>query len=436
LDRLAGGKDAPASESEFIAETEFLQGASARIDQELFLRRFSNWRLTLVGMTGIAWMIAAMYRYLYPDAVTLYWAVLQTLAFVVVAIMCLCYELRRPEDLDSIEQRYWMRGWIVSSATASAIAGALPAFLPAASQDAQLSSAALVSIMMIAFVVSRANRTLIHVSVGAYALSLSMSLILHAGVAWAVPLCLLYTAMLLSMGLMLNAALRRAIGDQLYARYLHGELRRSHSRQMAVQQREAALLERQRMMSDLHDGFGAQLIGSLHLLESGRIGVDGAICALRECIEDLRLTVDAHEPAARTLTTLLGMLRFRMQSRIQSSAVQLAWHIEDLPETVVLSPAQSMDVLRIVQQAISNVLQHAAASEIHVIAQRLPRRLEISVEDNGKGLDPVAATKKGRGIANMQRRAARLGGELLLEPGERGGTVLRLQLRWPMDGAL
>jgi signal transduction histidine kinase len=436
LDRLAGDKESPTGESDFVAEAEFLQRASARIDQELFLRRFANWRLTLTGMTGIAWMIAAMYRYLYPDAVTLYWAVLQTLAFVVVAIMCLCYELRRPVDLDSIEQRNWMRGWIVSSAIASAIAGSLPAFLPAEIQDAQLSSAALVSIMMIAFVVSRANRMLIHASVASYAISLSLSLILHARVAWAVPLCLLYTGMLLAMGLMLNAALRRAIGDQLYARYLHGELRRSHSRQLAVQQREAALNERQRMMSDLHDGFGAQLVGSLHQLESGHIGVDGAITALRECIDDLRLTVDAHEPSARSLVTLLGMLRYRMQARIKSTGVQLAWHIEDLPDTVALSPAHSLDVLRIVQQGIANVLQHAGATEITVVAQRLPRRLEISVADNGKGIDPVVAMQNGRGISNMQRRAARLGAELLFEPGERGGTVLRLRLHWPMDGAL
>jgi signal transduction histidine kinase len=248
-------------------------------------------------------------------------------------------------------------------------------------------------------------------------------------------LCLVFTAMVLGLGIMLNNSLRQAIGDQLYANYLHAEVRRSHARQLAVQQREAALNERARMMSDLHDGFGAQLIGSLRQLEGGQLGVDGAIAALRECIDDLRLTVDAHEPAARNLGTLLGMLRFRMQSRLREPGVQLHWKLEELPESATLSPAQSLDLLRVVQQGITNVLQHAEARQLHVIARRLPRQLEIAVEDDGKGLDPVAAMRKGRGIASMQKRAARLGAELLLEPREGGGTALRLRLRWPLEGA-
>lgn len=425
----------PAGEDGLVPKAEFLRQAAPRIEQEMFLRRFSNWRVSLASMTGIAWTIGAMYRYLEPTGTTLRWAGLETAAFASVAAMCLAYERRRPADLASVTQRRWMRAWIAASSLAAAATGLLPWFLPGAMVDAQFSSAALVSILMIAFVVSRANRTLVRAAVGAYALSLSLSLALHARMPWAVPVCLVFTAMLLSLGLMVNNTLRRAIGDQMYAGYLHGEVRRSHARQLAVQQREAALNERARMMADLHDGFGAQLIGSLRQLEGGQLGVDGAIAALRECIDDLRLTVDAHEPAARNLATLLGMLRFRMQPRIQAPGLRLDWRIGDLPESAALSAPQSLDLLRILQQAIANVLQHAGASELSIVARRLPRQLEIAVEDDGRGLDPVTAMQRGRGIAGMQRRAARLGAELLLEAREQGGTALRLRLRWPPDGA-
>jgi signal transduction histidine kinase len=284
-------------------------------------------------------------------------------------------------------------------------------------------------------VVTRATRMLVRTAIGAYSLALSLSLAFHAGMPWAVPVCLVFTAMVLGLGVMLNDSLRQAIGDQLYAAYLHDEVRRSHARQIAVQQREAALNERARMMSDLHDGFGAQLIGSLRQLEGGQIGVDGAIAALRECIDDLRLTVDAHEPAARNLGTLLGMLRYRMQPRMQAPGLQVNWKLEELPESATLSPAHSLDLLRIVQQGIVNVLQHAEARQLNIVARRQPRQLEIAVEDDGRGLDPMAVTRRGRGIASMQRRAARLGAELLLEQRDGGGTALRLRLRWPPDGA-
>jgi len=418
-----------------IPKTEFLRAAAPRIEQEMFLRRFGNWRVALASMTVTTWMIGGMYRYLEPAGATLQWALLQTLAFALIAVMCMTYEQRRPRDLDSIAQHRWLMAWSVASGLAAACAGLLPWFLPAETLDAQFSSAALVSILMIAFVVTRATRMLVRTVVVAYSLALSLSLAVHAGMPWAVPVCLVFTAMVLGLGIMLNNSLRQAIGDQLYANHLHAAVRRSHVRQLAIQQREAALNERARMMSDLHDGFGAQLIGSLRQLEGGQLGVDGAIASLRECIDDLRLTVDAHEPAARNVATLLGMLRFRMQPRIRAPGLQLHWRIEELPDSAVLSPAQSLDLLRILQQAIANVLQHAQARQLHVIARRLPRELEIAVEDDGKGLDAMAALRTGRGIASMQKRAARLGAELLLEPRDGGGTALRLRLRWPLEGA-
>lgn len=434
-ERAVERADCPAGEAGLVSEAAYLRGSGLRIDQELFRQRFGNWRLTLSGMTAIAWMIAVMYRHLDPAVATLRWAGLETVVFALVAILCIAYERFGPDSLDAPAQRHWMQGWIAASAFASALAGTLPWFLPAANADAQLSSAALVSILMIALVVSRASRMLIYVSVGAYALSLSAALALHAHELWAVPLCLLYTAMLLGMGLMLNASLRQAIGDQLYARHLHAELRRSHQRELAVRQREAALHERQRMMSDLHDGFGAQLIGALRQLEGGRIDISGAAQALRDCIDDLRLTVDAHEPAARSLSTLLAMLRFRMQPRIEATGLRFVWQMTELPETASLPAEQSLDLLRILQQGIANVLQHAAASEIRISVRRERRQLEIAVEDDGRGLGPVATLRQGRGITNMQRRAARLGAELLVEPNEGGGTALRLRLRWPPEVA-
>ncbi len=411
---------------------EFRRQEGPRIDQEVFKRRFANWRVSLAGFIVIVWMLAGLYHHLEPTARTLLWAGIDTVIFTIIAITCRLYELRQPVDLGSATQKRWMVVWTFTSAAAGATSGSLPLFLPAESVELQFSSATVVSILMIAFVVSRSNRWLIYATVGAYALTLSLSLALHAGKPLAVPVCLLFTAVLLRLGLALNASMREAIGEQLNARRLHAELKRAHARQLQVQQREVALNERQRMMGDLRDAFGAQLLLSLKGLESGEIDVRGAAATLRECVDDLKLMVDAQEPAARNLQTLLGMLRHRVQPRSLHKGPQLHWEISDLNSAGPLSPAQALDLLRAMQRAISSGLRYPAAQHVLVSTRRVGRDFEISVENDGQGFDASVTLGRTDDIAAMHRRVARLGGDLFIDAREGGGSMIRIRLRWPL----
>lgn len=415
-----------------IGEADFLRQNTARIEHEMFLRRFGNWRVSLLGMAVLSWAIGGLYYYLAPQAGTLYWAGLNTVLFAAVGLICVMYERRGAATAGPSAQQRWLLAWTVISASAGALTGALPWFLPAARIDLQLSAGIIVSIITFVFVASRATRQLIYATVLTYSLALCLALALHAGAWWAVPLCLAYSGVVVGVVLALNRSMHAAIGGQLYAQYLHGELRRSHARQLQVQQRETALNERQRMMADLNDGLGAQMLAALRRLEGGKIDALGAAAALRECVDDLQLTVDAHEPAARNLATLLGMLRNRLQPRLQAAGLRLEWRAFDLPPGATLAAPQSLDLLRILLQAVDNALQHAGAHEVVVTTTRMPRQFEIAVEDDGRGFDPAAALREGRGIASMQRRAARLGAELLIEPREGRGSVLRLRLKLPL----
>jgi signal transduction histidine kinase len=417
-----------------IRQEEFLQREADHVDRELFLRRFANWKVSLFGLVGIVWTIAALYRYVDASARTVLWASLDTAVFAMVAIICFFYERRGPREITFREHRNWIHLWTLVSACAGAITGLLPWFLPADRVDLQLSAGIIVSIVMFAFVASRANRQLINWTVGFYTIGLCASLGWHGRLLWAVPLVIAYTGVVLTFVLVLNSALRAALGEQLYAQYLHEELQRAHARQLQVQQREAALNERQRMMSDLSEGLGSQMQAALRRLEGGHMDSTGAASCLRECVDDLQLTVDAHEPAARSLATLLGMLRHRLQPRLLAAGIALQWRVFDLPPGAAIPAPQSLDLLRILQQAVENAMQHSQASEVAVTSLRLARQLEISVEDNGEGFDPGAVMHRGRGIAGMQRRAARLGAELFLEPRDGGGSALRLRLNLPLSG--
>jgi signal transduction histidine kinase len=85
-------------------------------------------------------------------------------------------------------------------------------------------------------------------------------------------------------------------------------------------------------------------------------------------------------------------------------------------------------IYRIVQEALTNVIRHAHATRVDVLLERRGDRLAAIVEDNGIGFD-VAQSQTGRlGLFGIRERAEMLGGTLLIESSERGGTTLVVEV--------
>lgn len=82
---------------------------------------------------------------------------------------------------------------------------------------------------------------------------------------------------------------------------------------------------------------------------------------------------------------------------------------------------------RIAQEHLTNVLKHAAASEVYMELSEMPGELGLLVEDNGRGFDP-AANRRGIGIANMTSRARLLNGQLDIESAPGKGCRLRIRI--------
>jgi signal transduction histidine kinase len=83
--------------------------------------------------------------------------------------------------------------------------------------------------------------------------------------------------------------------------------------------------------------------------------------------------------------------------------------------------------MRIVQEVLTNVLKHAAASQMRISAHRSESFIEVSIADNGRGFDS-AATGGGRGLRHMSRRAASLQGSIVIDSQPGVGTTVRLLL--------
>ena len=223
------------------------------------------------------------------------------------------------------------------------------------------------------------------------------------------------------------------------------ELERNYEQLMEARRNEALALERTRIMSEMHDGIGSQLTMALSLVrqldrehDPGRAGEDGRVATvLRESIEDLQLIIDSLEPVENDLLTVLGTLRYRLQDRLGKSGIDLQWNVVDLPPLPMLTPHSVLSILRIVQEAFANCLKHSGADRIAVTTglqgePGVDEMAHIGIVDNGRGID--LSRGAGRGLENMRRRAAALGGQLKILS-QAGRTEIRLEFPTLRPGA-
>jgi signal transduction histidine kinase len=217
------------------------------------------------------------------------------------------------------------------------------------------------------------------------------------------------------------------------------ELERNYEQLVEARRNEALALERTRIMTEMHDGIGSQLTLALSLVrrldreaDPNHGGEDGRVATvLRESIEDLQLIIDSLEPVENDLLTVLGTLRYRLQDRLGKGGIDLQWNVVDLPPLPMLTPHSVLSILRIVQEAFANCLKHSGASRIAVATglrgePGVDETAHIVIADNGHGIDARRGT--GRGLENMRRRAAALGGQLKIvsQPGR-----TEVQLEFP-----
>lgn len=223
----------------------------------------------------------------------------------------------------------------------------------------------------------------------------------------------------------LNAQLEQRVQEK------HAELEANYEKISAAEQREAVLSERERMVREMHDGLGNQLVSTLAMVESGQFSSAEVEEALRDALDDLRIMVHSLDQQETDLLGLLAIVRERLEPRLARQGLRFNWQVEDLPDIAPLDPEQAGHVLRIVQESLTNIIKHANAKTI-LIATRIDgdRRCLIIEDDGCGGGDFVATTGGGRGLVHMRERAKQLGGELEVTAGT-GGQGTRVTLCLP-----
>lgn len=203
--------------------------------------------------------------------------------------------------------------------------------------------------------------------------------------------------------------------------------------------------ERESVMLNLHDGLGSQLATARLRAQWGELTQEDLVFLLEECMADLHLVVDTLSSDEGDLGRALRLLRNRSNTRLAGSGIEIDWDlaVDDAP---ALSQVLVTNVLRVLQEALTNALKHARARHIRVQChyEAPSQTLRMQVSDDGQGIpkatlasmaaDPGALETSGKGLQNLRQRARRVGGELefsALSPGTQ--IEFRLQLPDPPE---
>lgn len=235
----------------------------------------------------------------------------------------------------------------------------------------------------------------------------------------------------LIVGLMMTSRYVGALNDyeqlnqQLEQRVVskHEELNQNFQQLQSILKEQATLAERERIYQDLHDDLGAKLLTLVYRAQNP----NNAELA-RSALQDLRDVVSRAWAERMPLTDAMADYRIECEKRLSDVNIQLIWDLQTTAHERLLTQPQVLNLGRIIREAVSNIIRHAQASEVTIRMSCDDAHLLLTISDNGIGLNDEAQKSKGRGLNNIQKRAALLGGEVHFAASTTGGLKLCLQL--------
>ena len=200
-----------------------------------------------------------------------------------------------------------------------------------------------------------------------------------------------YSAMLVAIGAGLTWRFARALNqvDGFAARMVtlvreaEDKLKASFAREEERARAAALARERTRLMRDLHDGLGGQLVSIVALSERGNAGA-GIGEAARAALKDLRLVIDSMDDIGGDLMLALGSWRERATAQLRPHDIALVWRAvspQGLPVHPELRPWHTIQIVRLLDEAVTNAVKHAGARRITV-------SIETTNDASGLGARP------------------------------------------------
>jgi signal transduction histidine kinase len=207
---------------------------------------------------------------------------------------------------------------------------------------------------------------------------------------------------------------------------------------LSAELEDARESERRAIARDLHDEIGQALMTIK--LDLGVVDRSGQVCgAPAEALGEARASTDLAIRTVRDLSQLLHPpmlndfgLAVTLQAYVHGFSERSGVRTELVLDRMEARVPSDVEVCayRIVQEALTNVAKHAAATSCRVYLHRLPHSLLVTVEDDGKGIaatNSKEAEVRGVGLVSVRERVSRAGGTVSIEGAGRG-TRLTVEL--------
>jgi PAS domain S-box-containing protein len=202
---------------------------------------------------------------------------------------------------------------------------------------------------------------------------------------------------------------------------------------------QAALQERERISQDLHDGIlqslfavglaleSAKLTMSPRNLKRSRASLNQAIDQLNDVMREIRNFIAGLGSDLLQGKNFPVVLKQMLTSLTEHQSTRVRLAVEDRAAKA-LSAEQSLHLIRVIQEAVSNCIKHGHAREARVSLKMLKRGVRLSVRDNGRGFNQDDVKRTGYGLGNMAARAQKIGGRFAVLSKVNVGTSIVLDL--------
>lgn len=202
-------------------------------------------------------------------------------------------------------------------------------------------------------------------------------------------------------------------------------------------QRTAVLTERNRMAREIHDTLSQGFTGIIVQLEAAddvleetpeetlaiREHIARAGALARESLAEARRSVFNLRPQVLEHESLQAALIHAVQTLTAGTSVQADFSVTGAPSRLPLDVEEHL--LRVGQQALTNVMQHAQARHVRVQLIFTAQQIRLRIQDDGRGLDCASKHDLGFGLIGMRQRVEQIGGWLsIVSLPDRGTTVM------------
>ncbi|TDO23879.1 sensor histidine kinase [Pedobacter duraquae] len=214
------------------------------------------------------------------------------------------------------------------------------------------------------------------------------------------------------------------------------EMRKSFDAELLRAQMEVREQTMETIGADLHDNVGQLLslsavtlnaINPENIPNDARDKIESAVSLTKSAIAEMRLLgklLQGEQLISFGLKEAIGYeVDYLSKLGVFDVVLEVDAQFEKLPD-----PGIELILFRIMQEGINNIIKHASAKKITITLKNSDDLLILTISDDGRGFEKDAAVISGMGLLNINKRAAVIGGEALINSVVGQGTTLELKV--------